>query len=69
MESRISMDILKELTGTYSSFHELEEGVLEAFNRRVGLIPPNYSYRQLIDLALKRGWVVRTGSEFRVAVS
>jgi hypothetical protein len=69
MAGLVSEDIFRELTGTYTSFSEMESRLLQIFNSRVGAIPPNYSYRQLIELAEQRGWVVKSGREFRVSVN
>ena len=55
-----AVELMKPLDNTqYASYRELQERVLKEFNRRVGEVPPGYTYQHLIDWALQNNWIQR----------
>jgi hypothetical protein len=62
-------DLFKEIDGMYfASRRELEGAVLERFNQHVAELPVGYSYKDAIDGARSRGWLITNGDGHGVKV-
>jgi hypothetical protein len=52
-------DFFQKLEGDrFESFQDLQERVLDEFNRHLEWFPPHYSYLQLIDWAKFNNWII-----------
>jgi len=62
-------DLFADLHGQhFTNRQELEEAVLEVFNRHVAQLPVGYSYRDAVDGARERGWLLTNGGGHGVRV-
>jgi hypothetical protein len=62
-------DLFRELHGQrFANRQELEAAVLEIFNRHVGELPIGYSYKDAIEGARARGWLITNGTAAGVKV-
>ena len=53
---------------SFQTYRDFENAVLSVFNRHLAYVPPQYSYRQLIEWGLQNDWIVEGGEgQFRVA--
>jgi hypothetical protein len=64
---------LEDLFGELQDRHfanraELEDAVLEVFNRHVAELPIGYSYQDAIDGARAKGWLITNGAGHGVRV-
>ncbi len=68
--TRITLvDLFEDLHGKrFENRRELEEAVVEVFNRHVAELPVGYSYMDAIDGARARGWLVTNGTPQGVRV-
>lgn len=68
--TRITLvDLFEDLRGKrFDNRRELEEAVVEVFNRHVSELPVGYSYMDAIDGARAHGWLVTNGTPHGVRV-
>lgn len=63
------VDLFEELNGRrYDNRQQLEDAVLEVFNRHVAELPVGYSYLDAIDGAREQGWLQTNGGPTGVRV-
>lgn len=63
------LDLFRDLDGRhFDTRQQLEEAVLEIFNRHVAELPIGYSYKDAIEGARAEGWLQTNGAGHGVKV-
>ena len=52
-----SRDVLGQLQQQYPNYDSFVSGLVDVFNQHVAEFPPGYTYRDLIELGLRRRWI------------
>ena len=70
MKTMSARELFTELNGAeFESFADLRAAILDRFNRNLTSFPPLYSYRELIDWAIRNNWIVKqNGHGFRITL-
>lgn len=52
-----SRDVLGQLEQQYPNYDSFVSSLVDVFNQHVAEFPPGYTYRDLIELAMRRRWI------------
>jgi hypothetical protein len=52
----------------YSRYQDLENAVIDVYNKHLRELPPGYSYRRLIELGRQKRWIIEEAGGFRISL-
>ena len=53
-------EVLAQLEGRqFSTYRDLQEAVVSLFNQNLSRFPSGYTYRHVLEAAIKNNWIVR----------
>lgn len=66
MREQNSKALFAELEKQYSRYEDLENAIVNIYNKHLRELPPGYTYKRLLEWGVQNRWIVEEGGRFRI---